>query len=191
MKQDKPLHSLIPLEDFKALLGIDDRDDKMSRFCLVTATCAMEEYCRRRLYLKTIHQTFKEWPDFTVYLNEYPVREILSVYALFHIKEPEYVEPDLYRLEPAEENANIPYSLIFTPALRRFRGMTALKVIFKAGYKNGGVPADLSSACFELAVWNMNRYKGRRIGMIGNVRGSGVYFANEFDAPCRQCEMNL
>jgi hypothetical protein len=24
-----PLHTLIPLEDFKAVLGIDDRDDKL------------------------------------------------------------------------------------------------------------------------------------------------------------------
>ena len=37
----------------------------------------------------------------------------------------------------------------------------------------GCVPADLASACLELASWNMNRYRGRRIGMTGNVRGTG------------------
>jgi len=38
-KDDKtPLYSLISLENFKALLGIDDRDDKVTEFCLVTAT---------------------------------------------------------------------------------------------------------------------------------------------------------
>jgi hypothetical protein len=31
----------------------------------------------------------------------------------------------------------------------------------------------LSAACLELAAWNMNRYKGKRIGMTGIVRGSG------------------
>ena len=35
------------------------------------------------------------------------------------------------------------------------------------------VPADLASACLELAAWNFNRYKGKRIGMTGNIRGSG------------------
>jgi hypothetical protein len=29
------------------------------------------------------------------------------------------------------------------------------------------------SACLELVAWNMARYRGRRIGMAGNVRGSG------------------
>jgi len=30
------------------------------------------------------------------------------------------------------------------------------------------VPADLAAACMELAAWNMNRYRGRRVGMTGN-----------------------
>jgi hypothetical protein len=32
------LHSLISLEDFKAFLGLDDREEVLSRYCLVTAT---------------------------------------------------------------------------------------------------------------------------------------------------------
>jgi hypothetical protein len=35
------------------------------------------------------------------------------------------------------------------------------------------VPGDLAAACLELASWNLNRYRGRRIGMTGNIRGSG------------------
>jgi DNA polymerase III alpha subunit len=34
-------------------------------------------------------------------------------------------------------------------------------------------PADLASACLELAAWNMSRYKGHRIGTTGIIRGSG------------------
>jgi len=41
------LYTLIPLEDFKGLLGIDDRDERMARFCLVTATFTIEQYCKR------------------------------------------------------------------------------------------------------------------------------------------------
>jgi len=52
--------------------------------------------------------------------------------------------------------------------------LTAIKVIYLAGYKHCDVPADLSAACLELASWNFNRYKGRRVGMSGNIRGSGV-----------------
>jgi hypothetical protein len=36
--RDAALHTLIPLADFKVLLGIDDRESALSRFCLTTAT---------------------------------------------------------------------------------------------------------------------------------------------------------
>ena len=38
MKQSKSVYSLIPLDDFKALLGIDDREEPLARFCLTIAT---------------------------------------------------------------------------------------------------------------------------------------------------------
>jgi hypothetical protein len=47
---NETLHSLIPLADFKAVLGIDDREDAMSRYCLITATYTIEQYCLRRLH---------------------------------------------------------------------------------------------------------------------------------------------
>ncbi|GHV95207.1 hypothetical protein AGMMS50293_15270 [Spirochaetia bacterium] len=59
--QTQSLHSLIPLEDFKALLGIDDREDKTVTFCLITATYSIEEYCGRitaRFYPATAAFTF-------------------------------------------------------------------------------------------------------------------------------------
>jgi hypothetical protein len=43
-----------------------------------------------------------------------------------------------------------------------------------AGYAPGKAPADLASACLELAAWNMARYRSRRIGMMGAVRGKGA-----------------
>jgi hypothetical protein len=43
------LYSLISLGDFKAILDIDDRDNALSRFCLITATYTIEQYCKRRL----------------------------------------------------------------------------------------------------------------------------------------------
>jgi len=48
-----PLYSLIPLEDFKAVLGVDDREDKITRFCLVTSTLTIEQHCKRRFLRKT------------------------------------------------------------------------------------------------------------------------------------------
>jgi hypothetical protein len=44
------LYSLISLEEFKALMGVDDRDDRLCRFCLVTATL---------LYIFIIHCFYK------------------------------------------------------------------------------------------------------------------------------------
>jgi hypothetical protein len=49
--------------------------------------------------------------------------------------------------------------------------MTGLRVLYRAGYAARRVPADLASACLELAAWNLNRYRGRRIGMVGNDQG--------------------
>jgi hypothetical protein len=46
------LYSLIPLDDYKAILGIDDRDDALSRYCLITATFTIEQYCKRRFCRK-------------------------------------------------------------------------------------------------------------------------------------------
>jgi chemotaxis signal transduction protein len=45
--------TLIPLVDFKAVLGIDDREDKLAQFCLVTATYTIDQYCKRRILGKT------------------------------------------------------------------------------------------------------------------------------------------
>jgi hypothetical protein len=73
------LHTLIPPADFKAILGIDDREDcldfasvrnqgyeflhgknsthlfqppSLAAFCLITATYTIEQHCKRRLLLK-------------------------------------------------------------------------------------------------------------------------------------------
>jgi hypothetical protein len=59
------------------------------------------------------------------------------------------------------------------PPYRLAREEPGIKVRYLAGYSPGKAPADLASACLELAAWNMSRYRGRRIGMTGNVRGSG------------------
>ncbi|MDR0629000.1 MAG: hypothetical protein LBG24_05070 [Treponema sp.] len=90
------------------------------------------------------------------------------------------VEPDLYHTAPeCGELEDIPFSLSVSPALRLVQDLSGLKVHYRAGYVPGKAPADLASACLELAVWNMARYRGTPprsgffIGMTGNVRGSG------------------
>jgi hypothetical protein len=213
------VHSLIPLEDFKAILGLDDREDKISAFCLVTATFTIEQYCMRRLLRRknTDYLTFTG--DHIFSLREYPVREVLAVYALDGIAGTgDPLEPDYYRVIPDLEGGtrtgpedfsvngdfsgphavplysstrsmfrvryeagpeDMVYSLSLCPALLHGRGFAAVKAVYRAGYFPGkvgtpfGVPADLASACLELAAWNMVRYRGRRIGMTGNIRGSG------------------
>jgi hypothetical protein len=112
--------------------------------------------------------------DLLLPLREYPVREVLAVYAYCSAAEPELVEPEFYSLCPEiEERLDILHALRLSPALGRLPGLTAFKAVYRAGYGYGEAPPDLASACLELAAWNMARYKGRRIGMTGNVRGSG------------------
>ncbi|MDR0758569.1 MAG: hypothetical protein LBF74_00435 [Treponema sp.] len=77
----KPLHSLIPLADFKAILGIDDREDALSRYCLITATFTIEQYCKRSFFVKKQFERIEFAGDLLLYLREYPVREVLAVYA--------------------------------------------------------------------------------------------------------------
>jgi uncharacterized phiE125 gp8 family phage protein len=156
------LYTLIPLEEYKLILGIDDRDDKLCRFCLVTATHTIEQYCRRHLLEKTVLQVFTEWRDLILFLNEYPVRKVVSLSALHIGTPPEILKSDLYRLDPIGKLENIPYQVILSPLVsRRYGGKTPLKAVYKAGYSCADVPADLKAACLELAMWNMKRYKQR------------------------------
>jgi hypothetical protein len=80
--KDPEPHSLIPLRDFKAVFGIDDREDALSRYCLITATYAIEQYCRRRFVRRknTDYLTFTGEYVFT--LREYPALRILAVWAV-------------------------------------------------------------------------------------------------------------
>ena len=185
------LYSLIPLEDFKGLLGVDDRDDKIARFCLVTSTHTIEQYCKRRLLKKTHFERSEFYGDLVLPLREYPVGKILAGYLIGSgkwgainneqltmnnekgdrrnnqrfIYNGEFLEPEFYCVQHDE--------LYLSPALRRYPGLKAIKVIYWAGYALGNVPPDLATACLELAAWNFNRYKGKRIGMTGNIRGAG------------------
>ncbi len=165
------IYSLIPLEDFKAVLGIDDREDKLARFCLVTATHTIEEYCKRRLLRKRHFEWNNYDGNLLIPLREYPVSKVLAVHL---VGNGELLEPDFYSVIPdCGTDYDLPFSLSLSRAIQRQRGISSIKAVYWAGYSAGIVPADLSAACLELASWNMNRYKGRRIGMTGNVRGGG------------------
>ena len=72
------VRTLIPLEDFKALMGIDDREDKTARFCLVTSTFSIEQYCKRRLLRKKHFERIDYYGDLPLPPGEYPVKEVLA-----------------------------------------------------------------------------------------------------------------
>jgi dsRNA-specific ribonuclease len=86
--QAPSLHTLIPLEDFKALLSLDDREDALSRFCLITASYTIEQYCKRRLLLKRHFERIEFHGDLILPLGEYPVREMLAAYTLYDFAGP-------------------------------------------------------------------------------------------------------
>jgi hypothetical protein len=188
MGNGSELHSLIPLEEFKTILGLDDREDALSRFCLMTAAYTIEQYCKRRLLCRknTDYLTFTG--EYVFSLREYPVRKVVSVHAAtagtVQRGEPLFgpenlVDPKHYYCLPDEgirEDSDLwsaPFSLVLRPPYRLAREEMGIRIRYLAGYSTGKAPADLASACLELAAWNMSRYRGRRIGMTGNVRGSG------------------
>jgi len=58
-KQEKPLYTLVTLEKFKAVLDVDDREDNLAGYCLVTSTYTIEQYCKRRLLRKKYFERIK------------------------------------------------------------------------------------------------------------------------------------
>jgi hypothetical protein len=140
----------------------------------------------RRLLLRRHFELVAHNGDTLLPLREYPAREMLAVHAHCHGADPELVGPELYAIvpEPGPEGEDwaaldIPHSLRLSPGLGRVPGLIACKVIYWAGYacvevgEPYATPPDLGSTCLELAAWNMSRYRGRRIGLAGNVRGAG------------------
>jgi hypothetical protein len=171
MNNEKSLYTLIPLDTFKALMGVDDREDKNCRFCLVTATHTIEQYCKRRLVRKQHIECISCYGDYLLPLKEYPVSKISAVFVWGN---GEILESDFYKVIPdCGTEQDIPFDISITPALYRAGWLKAVKVVYWAGYAPNKVPADLASACLELAAWNLNRYRGKRIGMTGNIRGAG------------------
>jgi hypothetical protein len=164
------LYTLIHLEEFKAVLGIDDREEKIARFCLATSSLTIEQYCKRWFLRKKHFELIEFCGDLVLPLREYPVSKILAVYVLGN---GEIVEPEFYRTIPdCGTDIDIPFSIEFSPAVARM-GCKAVKAVYFAGYAPNNIPADLSAACLELASWNMSRYRGRRVGMTGNIKGAG------------------
>ncbi|MDR1177001.1 MAG: hypothetical protein LBK83_16190 [Treponema sp.] len=83
------------------------------------------------------------------------MREVLTAYQAYALKESIIVEPGFYHTMPnCGELENVPFCLSVSPALRLTRELSGLKVHYRAGYAPGkvGVPADLASACLELAA---------------------------------------
>jgi hypothetical protein len=170
-KGEHPIPTLIPIEDFKAVLGIDDRDDKLVKFCLLTSTLTIESYCKRKLLHRKHFEKIEYTGDLVLPLREYPVTEILAV-SIFDTSE--ILEPDLYCVIPdCGTDVDIPFDISLSHAVGRLQ-FSAINVIYYSGYEKDNIPADLAAACLELASWNLNRYKGRRIGMSGNIRGAGI-----------------
>jgi hypothetical protein len=141
--QTPSLHTLIPLEDFKAILGLDDREDALSQYCLITATFTIEQYCKRRL----LHRKNTDYLTFTgeyiFSLREYPVRKVVSVHAASTgsvqrgdlLFSPEnLVDPKHYYCLPDEGiHEDIPFSLVLRPPYRLAREEMGIQVRYLAG----------------------------------------------------------
>jgi hypothetical protein len=167
MNTEKPIHTLIPLTDFKSILGIDDREDKLSTFCLITATYTIEHFCKRHLYRKKITEHLSFTGEYLFTLQEYPVRKIFTIHTAEQL-----VDPKHYYCCPDEGvYEDLPFTLLLRPPYQLSRDEKSIRVQYLAGYSTGKAPGDLASACLELAAWNMSRYRGRRIGVTGVLRG--------------------
>jgi hypothetical protein len=78
-------------------LGVDDREDKLARFCFVTATLTIDQYCKRKLLRKKYFEKIDFNGDLFVPLREYHVSEVLVFYVFGN---GEMLEPEFYSIVP-------------------------------------------------------------------------------------------
>ncbi len=175
-EQEKKSHTLISLEEFKLLLNLDDRDDELCRFCLAVSTHTIEQYCKRRFLCRKHSERIVYYGDLLLPLQEYPVIKMLSVRVNTHNEKlPQLLESYLYDVIPnCGTYEDIPFYIDLSPTLRRNMNICGFSIVYYAGYSHSDVPADLKAACLELAAWNMNRYKSRKIGVqtMNNEKGA-------------------
>jgi hypothetical protein len=140
----------------------------------------------RKKYFETVEFS----GDLVIPLREYHVREILAAFLIMKneevgIRNEQILESEFYRAMIGYDfNEELLFCLLLSLSVKRFSRLLGVKVIYWDGYKNGSVysklrpsgslcvPADLASSCLEMASWNMNRYRERRVGMTGNIRGA-------------------
>ena len=114
--EKKPIYTLAFLEDFKAVFKLDDRDDKLSLFCLVTATHTIEQYCKRRLLRKTHFEYIDFYGDLVLPLREYPITDVKALYALTPRSPTEPIETEFYQIKPdLGVEYDIPFSIQLSP----------------------------------------------------------------------------
>ena len=131
----------------------------------------IERHCKRRLLRKKITERVAFHGDLTVPLAEYPVININSVDVTGNGGELR-LDPRYYSVTPdCGIDYDIPFTLSISSFVKRLRGVSALRVDYRAGYTPATVPADLGAACLELASWNFGCYRGRRVGLTGSVAG--------------------
>jgi hypothetical protein len=118
-------------------MGIDDREDKLARFCLVTGTFTIEHYCKRRLLKKKIFEQIDYTGDLLLPLREYPVISVNSEQVT--VNSGKVLDPKFYRVVPdldsdLDSDLDIPFSIELSPVLRRLRGLKFISVVYTAGY---------------------------------------------------------
>lgn len=151
----------------------------------MTATHTIEQYCKRRLLRRKHLEQLSFSGDLLLPLREYPIVEILTVHSVTDYKKnSEIIEPEFYELIPeCGTDLDIPFEISLSSAVARMKDISTLKVIYKAGYLLAEVPADLKAACLELAAWNFNRYKSKRIGIINSEKSSSNNVSFEMSMP--------
>jgi len=104
-------------------MGVDDRDDRLCRFCLVTSALTIEEYCKRKFLRKQYFEVFKWTSHLVLILKEYPVSEIFAVYTYNDLQVSEncgmILKPEFYRpMIGNDYNEEIPFELLLSPSLK-------------------------------------------------------------------------
>jgi hypothetical protein len=165
---------LISVETCRSVLEYSESENNFVGFLVTTATGIIERHLGRRIMYRRNVDYLSSLGSNDLFLREYPVRDITSVYfdLTRHFTEETKLFPSQYDFTPDPEGlADVPGTLRIITDETLPLGRKCVKIVYHAGFMNDEIPADLQMAVIELVAWNYARIRTKQVGVKASVTG--------------------
>jgi hypothetical protein len=180
-----PLTPILPWETVQTCLDLDQREKEFSQLILLSCSMEIEKHCKRAIRERTISEIHDGYLQREIYLREYPVQELISVWYDSHrsFNELSELSKDIYTFQTptSYSGGDCPSSILLMDDLRFPKGRCTIKVEYTAGYNDETLPDDLKGAFLELVTWTLQRFKTKQIGVNGLINQQGRAVQNTFE----------